>query len=352
MSKFSITVIRGDGIGPEVIDQALKVLKKIETKFNLKFNLDEQLLGGIAIDKTGKPLPKATLDSCKKSDAILLGAIGDPKYDAKPVRPEQGLLALRKHLDLFANLRPIKVYPALANNTPLKKEIVSGVDCMFIRELTSGIYFGKPRERRDNGKTAVDTALYKQSEVERIAKVAFETAMKRSKKLVSVDKANVLETSRLWRETVDKVAKSYPQVEYSHQLVDSMTMVVIKYPKDLDVVLAGNMFGDIITDEASVLAGSIGLSASASIGGKYGMYEPIHGSSPKYTGLNVANPIGTILSVAMMCRYSLNLPKEAQTIETAVEKVIASGLGTKDICKDPKKTLGTRELGDLIAEKI
>lgn len=351
--KKNIAVLLGDGVGPEVIEQAIKVLKIIAKKFNHDFIFRYGLIGAAAIEKTGSPLPRETLKLCQKSDAILFGAIGDPKYDNNPrskVRPEQGLLKLRKSLNLYANLRPVKVYKELIDSSPLKKEKVDGVDLIVVRELTGGIYFGEPRKRIKNGNTAIDTSIYSRAEITRIAKLAFEIAFKRKKKVVSVDKANVLETSRLWRETVTELAKQYPIIELSHMFVDSATMQIIKNPKQFDVILTENMFGDILTDEASVITGSIGLLPSASIGEKYALFEPIHGAFNKATGKNIANPIATILSAAMMLRISFNLEKDAERVEKAVEKVIDNGFRTSDIAtmQTPKeKILGTKEMGDM-----
>ena len=352
--KKKIAVLPGDGVGPEVTEQAVKVLKNIAEKFGHTFTFHEELIGACAIEKTGKPLPDETLDLCKSSDAIFFGAIGDPKYDLDPsakIRPEQGLLKLRKSLNLFANIRPVKLYQELVDASPLKKDRLEGVDFVVIRELTGGIYFGMPRERRENGKIAVDTSIYTKEEIERVTKIAFDMAKVRRKKVTSVDKANVLETSRLWREVVNEVAKNHPDISLDHMFVDNAAMQLVKRPKEFDVILTENMFGDILTDEASVIAGSIGLLPSASIGDKYALYEPIHGSFPKAAGKNIANPIGTILSATMMLRFSFGSEKEAQTVENAVEKVIREGFRTNDI-KDTKtptdKILGTKEMGEKI----
>lgn len=351
----TIAVLPGDGVGPEVVAQAIKVFKKIAQKYTHKFIFKYGLIGACAIDKTGNPLPGETLTICRQSDAIILGAVGNPKYDNDSVRPEQGLLKLRKKLDLFVNIRPVRTYPELVENSPLKNDVVKSVDLIVVRELTGGIYFGKPRERKDKGKTAVDTSIYTKEEVIRISHIAYQLAEKRMRKVTSVDKANVLETSRLWRETVKDVAKDYPDVELTHMYVDNCAMQLVKNPSQFDIVLTENMFGDILSDEASVLAGSIGLLPSASLGKKYALYEPIHGAYNKAAGKNIANPIGTILSAAMMLRLSFNLEKEAKIIEDAVEKVIKQGYRTKDIAgKDTtrEKILGTRQMGDLISEVI
>ena len=319
--KKTIAILPGDGVGPEVVEQGVNLLEVVGKKFGHEFLLEEGSIGASAIDKTGNPLPEDTLDLCKSSDAVLFGAIGDPKYDNDPeakVRPEQGLLRLRKELGLYANIRPIKVYPELADISPLKRERIEGVDLVVVRELIGGIYFGEPRVRKDKGLTAIDTSLYTKEQIERVVKVAFEMASKRRGKVTSVDKANVLETSRLWRETVSQIANSYKQIAIEHMFVDNAAMQIIKRPSEFDVIVTENMFGDILTDEASVIAGSIGMLPSASIGLGVGLYEPIHGSYPKAAGKNIANPIGTILSVAMMMRISFGLEKEAKSIEGAV----------------------------------
>ncbi len=356
--KKTIAVLPGDGVGPEVTDQAIKILHKIAEKFNHRFDFKYGLIGAAAINKTGSPLPDETLAFCRKSDAILFGAIGDPKYDLDPtakVRPEQGLLKLRKSLNLYANLRPVKVFQELIDASPLKKEKVEGVDLIVVRELTGGIYFGEPRLRKNKGKTAIDTSIYSKNEIIRIAKLAFDLTQERRKKVTSVDKANVLETSRLWRETVTETAKQYPSVELTHMFVDSAAMQIVKNPKQFDVILTENMFGDILTDEASVITGSIGLLPSASIGDKYALYEPIHGAFNKAAGKNIANPIAIILSSAMMLRITFQLENEAKQIERAIEKAINDGYRTKDISSpgtDPHKILGTKEMGDKISENL
>lgn len=356
--KKNIAVLPGDGVGPEVTQEAIKVLQKIAKEFNHNFRFKYGLIGAAAIEKTGNPLPDETLNLCQKSDAILFGAIGNPKYDLDPraeVRPEQGLLKLRKSLNLFANLRPVKVYKELIDSSPLKKEKIEGVDLIVVRELTGGIYFGEPRERKDNGNTAIDTSIYTKAEIIRIAKIAFELALKRKKMVTSVDKANVLETSRLWRETVTEFAKKYPEVRLTHMFVDNAAMQLIKNPKQFDVILTENMFGDILTDEASVIAGSIGLLPSASIGEKYALFEPIHGAFNKAAGKNTANPIASILSAAMMLRISFKLEKEAQTIEKAVGKALKENFRTRDIADSKTgsmKIIGTKEMGKKIIENI
>jgi 3-isopropylmalate dehydrogenase len=350
--KKNIAVLPGDGVGPEIIEQGKKVLETIAKKYNHSFIYSEGFIGAAAIDKTGNPLPDETIELCKSSDAILFGAIGDPKYDNDPtlkVRPEQGLLKLRKSLSLYANLRPISVYPSLFPKSPLKDELLKGVDFIVVRELTGGIYFGE-KGRKDSGKTAYDNCTYSESEIERVAHVAFKLALSRKKKLTLVDKANVLETSRLWREIVEKTSKKYPTILLEKMFVDNASMQIIKKPSEFDVILTENMFGDILTDEASVITGSIGMLPSASIGEKTALYEPIHGSYPKATGLNIANPIGTILSVAMMLEISFNLQKEADEIRKAVQIVINSGAGTKDIAT--KNIVGTKELTNMIISTI
>lgn len=356
--KKIIAVLPGDGVGLEVTEQAVKILKQTAEKFNHEFIFKYGLIGAVAIDKTGSPLPYETLTLCRNSDAILFGAIGDPKYDNNPaakIRPEQGLLKLRKSLGLYANLRPVKVYKELTDISPLKREKVTGVDLLVVRELTGGIYFGNPRKRIKNGNTAVDTSVYSEEEIKRIANLAFNLALKRKKKVTSVDKANVLETSRLWRETVNKVSKNFIHVELTHMFVDNAAMQIIKNPKAFDVILTENMFGDILSDESSIIAGSIGLLPSASIGEKYTLYEPIHGAFNKAAGQNRANPIAAILSAAMMLRISFHLEKEAALVENAVEKVIKNGYRTKDIAasQTPKnKILGTAEMGEKIHAEL
>jgi 3-isopropylmalate dehydrogenase len=358
--QFKLVVLPGDGIGPEITAEAVKVLKAIGSRFNHDFSLEYGLLGGVAIDKTGAALPDNTLKLCRSSDVVLLGAVGDPKWDNDPqarVRPEDGLLALRKGLGLFANLRPIKVFPVLVNAANLKPEVLRGVDFIFVRELTGGIYFGLPRKRWRTSR-AVDTMSYSEREIERIVRVGFELARGRRQKLVSVDKANVLESSRLWRQVTTEVAQSYPDVELEHMFVDACAMRLIQNPAYFDVVVTSNMFGDILTDEASMLGGSLGMLPSASLAGVpreeagiFGLYEPSHGSAPRRAGLNVANPLATILSVAMMLRYSFGLVREAQAVEDAVGEVLTEGYRTYDIMSESKVKVGTSEMGDLVAGK-
>lgn len=355
---YKIAVLSGDGIGPEIIAEAIKVLIAVSQKFNINFEFNHALIGGCAYDKHGTPLPQETIDICKNSDAVLLGAVGDWKYDKLPpeVRPEKALLGIRKALNLFANLRPAIVYDELTSSSPLKPEIVSGVDIIIVRELTGDVYFGTPRgiETIDGEKVGYNNMIYKESEIERIAHIAFQTAMKRNKKLCSVDKANVLDVSRLWREVMERIAKEYPEVELSHMYVDNAAMQLIRAPKQFDVMVTGNIFGDILSDEASMLAGSLGMLPSASLSdGKIGMYEPIHGSAPDLRGQNIVNPIATILSAAMMLKYSFGLSEIHDKIENAVKIVLNEGYRTKDIYTDKSQTLvGTTQLGDLIVEKI
>ena len=334
--EFQIALIKGDGIGPEIVDSAVRVLEKIGQKYGHTFHCTPYLAGGCAIDETGIPLPEETVQGCLSADSVLLGAVGGPKWDKNPghLRPEKALLGLRAALGLFTNLRPAKIYPALAGDCPLRPDIVAnGFDMVMVRELTGGIYFGE-RGRREGkyGSEAYDTEAYSVMEIERIARVAFETARKRRKNVISIDKANVLETSRLWRETVHRIAEEYPDVTCTDMLVDNAAMQLVRNPAQFDVVVTTNMFGDILSDEASQITGSIGLLPSASLGStKRGLYEPIHGSAPDIAGQNKANPIATILSAAMMLRYSFDLGKEADEIEAAVDRVLQKGLRTADL---------------------
>jgi len=351
MKKY-IAILPGDGVGPEIIAQGKRILDAIAQKYHHTFIYSDGLIGAVAIDKTGTPLPKTTLDLCKRSDAILFGAIGDPKYDNDPtlkIRPEQGLLALRKKLGLYANIRPITTYPVLFSKSPLKEPLLQNVDFIVVRELTGGIYFGD-KGRRDNGKTAYDNSAYSIHEIERVSHIAFKLALKRKKKITLVDKANVLETSRLWREVVDNVSQNYRDIQFEKMFVDNAAMQIIKKPSQFDVILTENMFGDILTDEASILTGSIGMLPSASIGEKTALYEPIHGSYPKAAGKNSANPIGTILSVAMMLDMSFQSPLEAYTIRNAVELTLAKGMSTKDIASSKIVTMS--ELTETIIDFI
>jgi 3-isopropylmalate dehydrogenase len=352
-----IAVLAGDGIGPEICEQAIRVLKAIETK-GLKFELTSGLVGGAGFDALGDPLPAETLKTCEAADAILFGAVGGPQYDKLPRahRPEQGLLRLRKHFDLFANLRPAIVYPELAHASTLKPEIVAGLDLLILRELTGDIYFGQPRgiRKTDSGeREGFDTMRYTESEIRRIAHSGFQAARKRSKKLCSVDKANVLETTQLWRDVVIEVSAEYPDVELTHMYVDNAAMQLIRNPKQFDVMVTGNMFGDILSDEASMLTGSIGMLPSASINEKsFGMYEPIHGSAPDIAGQGKANPLATILSVSMMLRYSLGLPAEANRVEMAVRKVLSQGHRTGDIAETGKPIISTSQMGDAVVAAL
>lgn len=355
--QAKIAVLPGDGIGGEVAAEAAKVLKAVATKRGHDFRFQEALVGGVAIDATGNPLPDETLSLCQGSDAVLFGAIGDPKYDdpRSPVRPEQGLLALRKGLGLYANLRPVKLYPQLLSASTLKEDVIRGLDLMVVRELTGGLYFGQPSKRwEENGvRKAVDTMAYSDFEVARIVRVAFELARQRQKKVTSVDKANVLTSSRLWREVATEVAGEYPDVDFEHMLVDTAAMRLVRNPKHFDVLVTENTFGDILTDEASMLAGSMGMLPSASLAeGKLGLYEPIHGSAPHRAGKNTANPIASILSAAMLLRHSLGLPAEAVAVESAVGAVLDAGFRTNDIEEPGTKVVGTREMGDLIAARV
>jgi len=347
-----IAVLKGDGIGPEVTDQALKALKAIEQVYGHKFSYTEGLIGAVAIDATGNPFPDATFEVCQSADAILFGAIGDPKYDNDPkatVRPEQGLLKMRKSLGLFANIRPINTYKILANASPLRADLVEGVDFIVFRELIGGIYFGE-KGRRDNGNVAFDNCTYSKEEVIRVSTLAFEAARNRRKKLTLVDKANVLETSRLWREVVKDLSAKYSDVEVDCMFVDNAAMKIIQNPRYFDVIVTENMFGDIITDEASVITGSLGMLPSASIGSKTGLYEPIHGSYPEAAGKNIANPNGSILSAAMLLEMSFGLREEAAAIRNAVENCLNAGIVTMDIKKESKYT--TSQIGDKVAEFI
>jgi 3-isopropylmalate dehydrogenase len=352
-----IAVLPGDGIGAEIIAQAVRVLRALEPQ-GLKLELAEAPVGGTAYDLSGDPLPKATLDLARSADAILFGSVGGWQWDKLPrdKRPEQAILGLRKELKLFANLRPAVIYPELAAASTLKPEVVSGMDVLIIRELTGDIYFGQPRGIRTNAageREGFDTMLYAESEIRRIARVGFESALKRNRRLCSVDKANVLETSQLWRDVVTEVAKDYPTVELSHMYVDNAAMQLLRNPRQFDVIVTGNMFGDILSDEASMLTGSIGMLPSASLdaGGK-GLYEPIHGSAPDIAGKDIANPLATILSAAMLLRYSLDQDAFARRIEGAVSAVLQKGLRTSDIAEKGEATIGTRAMGDAVVAAL
>jgi len=353
---MKIAVLPGDGIGPEIVAQAVKVMKALAGD-GLKLEMEEAPIGGAGYDAAGDPLPASTLELAKASDAVLLGAVGGPKYDVldRPLRPERGLLRIRKEMNLFANLRPAFLYPELASASTLRPEVVAGLDIMIVRELTGDVYFGQPRgiEVRNGERVGFNTMIYSESEVRRVAHVAFGIAMKRNRKLCSVDKANVLECSELWKEVVIEVAKDYPDVELSHMYVDNAAMQLVRNPRQFDVIVTGNIFGDILSDEASMLTGSIGMLASASLDqDNKGMYEPIHGSAPDIAGKNIANPIATILSVAMMLRYTLNQEAAAVRIEDAVKKVLAQGLRTADIHTEGTKKISCSEMGDAVVKYL
>jgi len=356
--NFNIALLKGDGIGPEIVESTVKVLEKVADKFGHTFNFTPYLIGGCAIDATGKPLPQETVDGCLASDSVLLGAVGGPKWDDQPGhnRPEKALLGIREALGLYTNLRPAKLYPALREASPLKDEIVGdGFDLMIVRELTGGIYFGDRGYRQGKyGEEAFDTEAYSVTEIERIGRVAFESAMKRNKRLCSIDKANVLESSRLWRKTMHKLAEEYPEVEYSDMFVDNAAMQLVRNPRQFDVIVTSNMFGDILSDEASQITGSIGMLASASMGSTTrGMYEPIHGSAPDIAGQNKANPIATILSGAMMLRFSFGLSAEADAIEEAVDKVLNAGYRTADLIGSGEGTpLTCTEITEKVLEAL
>lgn len=355
----NVLILPGDGIGPEIVTEAVKVLETAKQKFSLDIELDNALVGGAAYDEFGTPLPEVTMQKAEKADAILLGAVGGPKWDEledRELRPEKGLLGLRSGLELFGNLRPAILYPQLADASSLKPEVVSGLDILIVRELTGGIYFGKPRGIREleNGeREGYNTYVYSESEIRRIAKVAFESAQKRGKKLCSVDKANVLEVTVLWREIMNEVAKDYPDVELSHMYVDNAAMQLVRAPKQFDVMVTGNMFGDILSDAAAMLTGSIGMLPSASLDkNNKGMYEPCHGSAPDIAGQGIANPLATILSAAMMLRYSLNESAAADAIEQAVSTVLDQGLRTADIYSDGMKKVSTAEMGEAVVAAL
>lgn len=358
--NFKIVTLPGDGIGPDIVNEAVKVIYKIGELYNHSFSITPKLMGGCAIDEAGVSLPDDTVEACKKADAVLLGAVGGAKWDNLPNgdRPEKGLLGIRGALGLFANLRPAVLYPQLKFASPLKEEVIGdSLDILIVRELTGGMYFGEKKKvvcEEDYTKTyAVDTEKYSVKEIDRILRVGFEAAMKRTKKVCLVDKANVLESSRLWREVCSKVLKEYPEIEMSYQYVDNAAMQLIGNPRQFDVIITSNIFGDILSDEASRVTGSIGMLASASLGdGKLGLYEPIHGSAPDIAGMDIANPLATILSVSMMFRYSLGLDKEAKAIDEAVMKVLDDGYRTKDIYTEGMKLVGTKEMGDLVTKAL
>lgn len=357
MSKH-VVVLAGDGIGPEIVGEAVKVMAAVNEKFALGLTWENQLLGGCAIDAHGVPLPDVTLEAARKADAVLLGAVGGPKWDTieRSIRPERGLLKIRSELNLFANLRPAILYPQLASASSLKPEIVAGLDILIVRELTGGIYFGQPRGVRtlENGeRQGFNTDVYSESEIRRIAHVAFQLARQRNRKVLSVDKANVLEVTELWKEITTEVGKEYPDVQLSHMYVDNAAMQLVRAPKQFDVIVTGNLFGDILSDEAAMLTGSIGMLPSASLDeNKKGMYEPCHGSAPDIAGKGVANPLATILSVAMMLRYTFNAEAAAKCIEDAVGKVLDKGLRTADIWTEGAQKVGTKEMGEAVVAAL
>lgn len=358
MKTYKIAVLPGDGIGPEVTQQAIKVLDKVSKVYGFDVEYRYADIGGIAIDKTGEPLPAETLEICKSSDAVLLGAVGGQKWDELPLnkRPEAGLLGIRSGLGVFANFRPAKIFPPLKNSSPLKDRVIGdSLDILVLRELTGDVYFGERKRTTHLGEPAAyDTMIYRKSEIERIARLAFETARKRKNKVTSVDKANVLEVSRFWRETVIEVSKEYPDVQLSHMYVDNASMQLVINPHQFDVIVTGNLFGDILSDEASMITGSIGMLPSASLNSTgFGLYEPVHGSAPDIAGQNKANPLATILSVAMMLEYSFNLKEASEAIENAVLEVLEDGLVTRDLATtDSTKILGCDEMGDAVASRI
>jgi len=355
MKTYKVAVLKGDGIGPEIVEQAVRVLRKVEELYPVRFELKEGYIGGVAIDKFGDPLPEETLRLCKESDAVLLGAVGGPEWDHLPTdkRPEKGLLRIRKELDLYANLRPAKVWEPLISSSPLKEEVVRGTDMLVIRELTSGIYYGEPRGifTDERGKRyAVNTMKYHEDEIRRVVRKAFEIALKRRKRLTSVDKANVLEVSALWREVVEEEKENFPQVEVEHLYVDNCAMQLVRRPSTFDVIVTGNIFGDIISDEAGVVVGSLGMLPSASVGDRYALYEPVHGSAPDIAGKGIANPIATVLSVAMMLKYSFSMDEAHDLVERAVEKTLEEGYRTPDIHSEGTTRVGTEAITDRILE--
>jgi 3-isopropylmalate dehydrogenase len=357
MSTYKIAVLPGDGIGPEVTAEAVRALRAVAKNSSASFEFEQALVGGAAIDATGTPLPPQSLELCRSADAILFGSVGGPKWDDLPQeqRAERGLLALRKELDLYANLRPATCFPMLVDASPLKRSVVEGTDIMVIRELTGGLYFGEPRGRTPlagGGERGVNTMVYTTPEIERVARVGFDVARKRRKRLASVDKANVLAVSQLWREVVTGVARDYPDVALEHVLVDNCAMALVHKPTHFDTIVTENTFGDILSDEAAILAGSMGMLPSASIGGRVGLYEPVHGTAPDIAGQGIANPIAAVLSAAMLLRYSLNMGPEADRIEAAVRRVLEQGHRTRDIAARGDKALGTREMGDLIVSGV
>lgn len=353
--KLNIAVLPGDGIGPEIVKVGLNVTKAICEKFGHELTYKEGIVGAVAIDKTGNPYPDETHELCMNSDAVLFGAVGDPRFDNNPsakVRPEQGLLAMRKKLGLYANIRPVTTFPSLLHKSPLRADLIEGADFMCIRELTGGLYFGRPQGRSEDGNTAYDTCVYTREEVERIVELAFQYAMKRRKKLTVVDKANILATSRLWRQIAQEIAPNYPEVETEYMFVDNAAMQMIQWPKRFDVMVTENMFGDILTDEGSVITGSMGLLASASVGLHTSVFEPIHGSYPQATGKDIANPLATILSVAMMFEYAFSLSQEGALIREAVAASMDASVVTEDIVSDNGKAYKTSEVGKWIVDYI
>jgi 3-isopropylmalate dehydrogenase len=357
VATHKIALLAGDGIGQEVTPEARRVLEVVGKATGLSFEFEAALIGGAAIDAAGEPLPASTLRLCEQADAILFGAVGGPKWDNLPQeqKPERGLLGLRKELDLFANLRPARCFPMLVDASPLKRAVVEGTDIMVIRELTGGLYFGEPRGREefaDGGARAVNTMAYTSREIERVARAAFDVAMKRKKRLASVDKANVLVVSQLWREVVTRVGREYPQVQLEHVLVDNCAMALVQKPTYFDTLVTENTFGDILSDEAAILAGSMGMLPSASLGGAAGLYEPVHGTAPDIAGQGVANPIAAILSAAMLLRYSLDRGADADRIDAAVLRVLEQGHRTRDVAAAGARVCGTREMGDLISTEV
>ncbi|MDR0428860.1 MAG: 3-isopropylmalate dehydrogenase [Tannerellaceae bacterium] len=352
--KLTIAVLAGDGIGPEIVGQGMKAIKAICNKYGHELHDKEALVGAVAIDAAGNPYPEETHELCMESDAVFFGAIGDPKYDSNPsakVRPEQGLLAMRKKLGLYANIRPVTTFPSLIHKSPLRADLINGADFMCIRELTGGMYFGRPQGRSEDGDTAYDTCIYSREEVDRIVRLAYTYAQKRRKKVTVVDKANVLATSRLWRQVAQEIEKDYPDVETEYMFVDNAAMRIIQWPKSFDVMVTENMFGDILTDEASVITGSLGMLPSASIGIHTSVFEPIHGSYPQAAGKNIANPLATILSAALMFEYAFNLMEEGKVIRDAVTASMDAAIVTEDIAEQGK-AYTTSEVGDWIADYI
>lgn len=356
MKTYKIAVLKGDGIGPEIVDATLRVLDVVAELFGVDFSYEEGLIGGRAIDEKGTPLPEETLELCKRSDAVLLGAVGGPKWDNLPTdkRPEKGLLRIRKELDLYANLRPAKVWDPLIESSPLKEEVVKGTDMIVVRELTGDVYYGEPRGIfQENGKrVGVNTMKYTEDEISRVVRKAFEIALKRKKKLTSVDKSNVLEVSALWRDIVEEEKKNFPEVEVEHLYVDNCAMQLVRRPNSFDVIVTGNIFGDILSDEAGVVVGSLGMLPSASVGDRYALYEPVHGSAPDIAGKGIANPIATILSAGMMLKYSFNMDEASALIEKAIDETLKQGYRTPDIYSEGAKKVGTQEMTEKIIENL